>query len=542
MEPNVIGYVHYDKSGIANDRSEVLVTKEHASSVLVNKFVKIINSVNNKILIGRILEGPFYIPEEVNRDSAIAQVAILHGNDFPFVPNYFALVTLEILGELNNNKIIYSGIRPLPQSKVITLTNDELIEILDLKNGNFIMGNVEGYPDAIVRLNGDKKEVLPRNLGIFGTVGSGKTNSSQVLIEEASRNGWAVIVLDVEGEYTQMDQPTDNPDANKSLEKLGLQIQGLNKEKFSVLKLYNSESNRDDAAEVTIRIDQIEPYVLTEIIEATEPQAAALYSIIEYLSHKKKTQETEDVLLPGKRSTSFDYTIKQIIDEIDRRMKGNRSKDKDETSDVPDILIGNQSLGPLKRKLFNLFRTRVFDQPDGVDIKPKELMIKGLVTVFDLCYIGNYEKNLLTAQLLQKIFDEKVGDTTNSLPRTLIVIEEAHTFVSKDNADKMRETLRMLKEIARRGRKRWLSLCFISQQPSHLPPEIFELANTRIVHNIRSENNLKVLRNSSGDISQEMWNSVPSLGIGQAIIDGPQFRNPLVVQMRLCQTKRMMTQ
>jgi len=103
----------------------------------------------------------------------------------------------------------------------------------------------------------------------------------------------------------------------------------------------------------------------------------------------------------------------------------------------------------------------------------------------------------------------------------------------------MVQTIRKLKEIARRGRKRWLSLCFISQQPAHLPNEIFELANTRIVHNIRSKSNLEVLKASSGDVTEEMWDSVPSLGPGQAIINGPQFKNSLVVEVRHCRSKRI---
>ncbi|MFO0846662.1 MAG: DUF87 domain-containing protein [Gemmataceae bacterium] len=46
---------------------------------------------------------------------------------------------------------------------------------------------------------------MPRNVGIFGTVGSGKSNSVQVLVEEASQRGWAVIMLDLESKYTAMD-------------------------------------------------------------------------------------------------------------------------------------------------------------------------------------------------------------------------------------------------------------------------------------------------------------------------------------------------
>lgn len=102
----------------------------------------------------------------------------------------------------------------------------------------------------------------------------------------------------------------------------------------------------------------------------------------------------------------------------------------------------------------------------------------------------------------------------------------------------MEETIEMLREISRRGRKRWLGLCFVSQQPSHLPPEIFELCNTRIVHNVKGIDNLKALKLTAGDVSEEMWDSVPSLGIGQAVLSTPQLRDPVVINVRPSMTKR----
>jgi DNA helicase HerA-like ATPase len=119
-----------------------------------------------------------------------------------------------------------------------------------------------------------------------------------------------------------------------------------------------------------------------------------------------------------------------------------------------------------------------------------------------------------------------------------VVIEEAHSFISREKSTKMSETIEMLREIARRGRKRWLGLCFISQQPSHLPNEIFELCNTRIVHTIRSHANLNSLKLTAGDVSEEMWNNVPSLGVGQAVVSSPQLRDPIVINVRPCKTRR----
>ena len=74
--------------------------------------------------------------------------------------------------------------------------------------------------------------------------------------------------------------------------------------------------------------------------------------------------------------------------------------------------------------------------------------------------------------------------------------------------------------------------------PGHLPSEIFELCNTRIVHNVKSIANLRAMKATGGDVSEEMWNLVPSLGVGQAVVSTPQYRDPVVVNVRPCVTMR----
>ncbi len=540
MSSENIGFVHFDKPTNKNNRVEALVVKEKISSLLLNKFVKIINIIgDNKNFIGRIAEGPFFQPEEVSRDSALAQISILHGEDFPAPPNFYASFIIELLGELDGDRIKNSGARPSPQSKVVTMSDEELNAILGLTEGDMLIGNLEGYDNVFVKFNSKKISIIPRNIGIFGTVGSGKTNTAQVLIEELANADpkWAVIVLDIEGEYTMMNKPNNIQHEVDRLKHFGKNAEGL--KDFHVLKLCNSESAVPTAEEVTIRIDQIDPYVLAEILNTTEPQTAALLGIIDELRGKSKDlkkgktkdlkdeflEEDYDVLTPGKKTKSG-YTLDDIIDAIDKYK-----------TDPGKLGVMKGSLQPLRRKLYSLKRTGAFDDPTAVSINPDSLLRSGRVTVFDLSYTGDDEKNLLIAQLLRRIFDAKKKN--KDYPRTAIMIEEAHTFISRENREKMFETMRMLKEIARRGRKRWLALCFITQQPSHLPNEIFELSNTRIVHNIRSSKNLEVLKISSGDVTEEMWDGVPNLDVGQAIINGPQFRNSLVAKIRFPKTMRL---
>ncbi len=546
MEKNLIGFIHFDKPNIKSNRVEGLVIKENSSKLLRNKFIKIVNALKDgKEFIGRILEGPFFQPEDVSRDSALAQVSILRGEEFPIPPNFYASIVIEIIGELDNNEEIRStSSRPVPQSRILELDDKTINSILGLDKGNLIFGKLEGYSKVDVKFDSKKISIIPRNIGIFGTVGSGKTNTSQVLIEELaereSDDKWAVIVLDVEGEYTKMNEAkeqTSSYELGLLKNKYNMFPRGI--KDFHVLKLSKHDSAIQSAEEITINVDQIDEYVLAEILQTTEPQTNALFAIIDYLNtNKRKKQPSNDPFLSSSKNG---YTLNDIISKIDEQLRFKKdTKDKETTQD--ESLTTKSSLRPLKRKLSALKRTNAFDDESASSINPDLFLKPGRVTVIDLSYTGDNEKNLLTAQLLSRIFRAKKEDGRTgkaTYPKTMIVIEEAHTFISKERKDKMKETIAMLKEIARRGRKRWLGLCFISQQPAHLPPEIFELANTRIIHNIRSTNNLDVLKYSSGDVTEEMWDSVPSLGVGQALVNGPQFKNSLVVEVRPCRTMRI---
>ena len=102
----------------------------------------------------------------------------------------------------------------------------------------------------------------------------------------------------------------------------------------------------------------------------------------------------------------------------------------------------------------------------------------------------------------------------------------------------MQATLHMLRNVTRRGRKRWLAMAFVSQQPGHLPPEIFELCNTRIVHTLRSMHNLEALISTTSDMTRELWARCPLLGTGEAIVSSPQLKRPVTVSIRPAHSQR----
>lgn len=528
----MLGFVHFDRAGLKNHQSEMLVAQDRVGELVRNRYLIIRNpggarGVPPKEFLGRLVEGPYFSPEEISRDSALTQTSILRGNEFPVVPNYYAVGGIEIIGELDGDRVRGATTRPAPQAIVENVEPERLNRLLRIR-GSALLGRMDGYEDLRIYLDPNDKTVFPRNVGIFGTVGSGKTNTSQTLIEEASKAGYAVIVLDVEGEYVAMDQPTDL--LVNELTSYGLQPQGL--PDFHVYHPHNTETARPDGKAKTfmLRAADLDALVLSELIEAAEAQERRLLEIIDDLERGGGTRSSAPQVATGLRAaltrgdgSSGPYTLEDIINQIDQRLQQAKGADRN-------------SFLALKGKLGKLRRTQAFDV-GGVDpISPSELVVTGRVSVFDVSFTSDRLKNIVIAQVLNRTFDYKIENQASA--KTLVFIEEAHTFISSDRVSKMQETVETLREIARRGRKRWMGLVFISQQPGHLPSEIFELCNTRIVHNVKSLSNLRALRATGGDLSEEMWNLIPTLGVGQAMVSTPQYRDPVVVNVRPCMSRR----
>ncbi len=524
-EGMLLGHVHFDSPSARSQLTELLALKDRTDGVFRNKYVRL-NSNGKPEFLGRIVEGPFFVPEEVGRDSAFAQTAILHGEEFKAMPNYYVLARIEVLGELRDGQMFGSSTRPVPKSPVNDLSVEDIQRLMGL-GGNMMLGTLLGYPGVQVTMDSQSKKVLPRNVGIFGTVGSGKTNTAQVLIEEASQAGYAVVVLDVEGEYTAMDEATTEKQLVPKLQACGRKPTSL--KDVHVYYPTGGEPIRKESEEFGIPFYMMPPHLVSELADLTEPQEGLFLRAHEVLRERtgkkpgkqQKPKSKAIAFLEGDLDDSEGFKLEDVIDEIPNQ----------------GAQAGAGTMWALTRKLTALRRTGIFDAGDPIDVK--ELLVKGRVSIIDTSGVHNDSaKNIAIAWVLRQVFQEKLSNP--QAPPTLVVIEEAHTFISRENRDRMVATMDMLKLIARRGRKRWLALAFVSQQPSHIPDEIFELCNTRIIHSVKSEFNLNPLKRTSGDVLSELWDMLPSLGPGQALITSPQFTHTILADIRPSATRRRM--
>jgi DNA helicase HerA-like ATPase len=501
----LLGHIAHDSSSASNERVVMRTTHQQRARILRNHYVTVADALTpDKTFLGRVIAGPFFPSTSEQLGEILAEI--------------------EIQGELVGARTLATDNRPAVGSQVHELSSDRVRALIGLE-GDLVLGSLAGRDDLIIGLDSKSKEVLPRNVGIFGTVGSGKSNSVQVLVEEAAACGWAVVLLDLEAEYVDMDKPTSQQHLVERLASYGRTPKGL--EDFHVLYPVSCASDRAGSRPFTLRLADFDSSIIGELLQTTMAERNALLDVIDHFQQKFVSQvRTNDAertkeLLDTSPTAKLPYTVQTL------RVRANeRSPRNSETLDF----IG------LASKLQLLVNSGAFDCPNMQGLNPAEMLKPGRVTVLDVSVANDTVKNMVTADLLRKSFAYKIAYP--EAPPTLIVIEEAHSFMSRERVQAMQATLQMLRNVTRRGRKRWLSLAFVSQQPGHLPPEIFELCNTRLVHTLRSMHNLETLMATTGDVTRELWNHCPMLGTGQAIISTPQFHRSIVATIRPAASNR----
>jgi hypothetical protein len=328
------------------------------------------------------------------------------------------------------------------------------------------------------------------------------------------------------------------------------------REKYSIdpaeiadFRVYVPSSGSSDAASpirFKVPIAELDISVISDILEFSEPQFRMFERAVEFIRRTiTPTRPRLGALAGAQPQTQVrDYTLQNLIDTL-----------SDGSAFVTSLRqeYERSTANTLRNKLFyTLGRSGMLDwnATNSVPYLPvNDLLFSGRLSVLDVSETDDRSRNIAIAYVLQSLFDkvietpvnEYIPNTQSRRPKVLLVIEEVHTFVSRQSVNKMRAVLDNLQTISRRGRKRWMSLALVSQQPGHVPDELFELANTRFIHQLKSATNLAPVKQTTGGVHEALWSTIPALGPGQCLLTGSTFRNPLFVNVRPAKSKRLLT-
>lgn len=554
------GRTMFDAPSAKDGTVTVLIPKDRIDTVCSQSLVRIESRTDGRTYMGAIVEGPFAEPDGLRADATPMVITAVNGG--LLIPKYHGRAQVEIIGEqLTSGSIVPPRRRPKPNSPVFALDADDTKKTLGIQ-GNFRLGLADGFDSLDVTIDGQSKSVFPRHVGVLGTTGGGKSTTVSGMVDKAQQEGKAVILIDTEGEYTAIDQPTQDARMLESLARVGLTPNGV--KNTHILHLVGKDTanpSHGDNREFSLRFSELSPYAIQEILELSDAQGERFFKAYDVAklaleqfkvwpaneAEKKQMLDLDD-METGYPKMTLDH-LYDIVQEIACTIDKDASEPPLHSRVFTDnrkqlkALIGKSNVPAnkiswraLQGKLGRLRRLKIFDTPSATPINYQELLQPGRVTIIDLSDTDSPQiNNLVIAELLRGVQVQqeqiyRLAVSTGKIPTpTVIFIEEAHEFLSAERIKKMEVLFQQVARIARRGRKRWLGMVFITQLPQHLPDEVLGLINNWILHKVSDATVVNRLKRSIGGINEGLWRQLPSLAAGQAIVSFTSLSRPLQV-------------
>lgn len=559
-----VGRTLFDLPTSSDGTVTVLLPADRVAKVTHQSLMRI-KSTDDRSYLGLVVSGPFAEPFALRADSPMLKTVAVQG--VPMLPKYHGRVQVEILGEEIEHGIVPPRRRPLPNSPVFLLSGEDTARMLKLE-GDIRIGLADSHEDVEVRVPaqnlggqvGAGKGVWPRHVGYLGTTGGGKSTTVSGQIAQLQVAKFATVLLDTEGEYTAINEPTTDKQMLHALKRRGLQAKGV--ENTHIYHLIGRETRNPahpSRHEFSLSFSELSPYAVMEILDLSDAQQQRFlkaYDITKLALERvgvfpANAQEKQQVLELDELETGYPrmklsdlydvvafihaYVAKQEVEYLENK-EFNASKGRDilkqlvSQADVPSHVI---SWRGILGKVSRIKRLKIFDRPGG-KLQYAEMLQPGRVSIVDLSDTDSPQiNNMVIAQLLRGLQQQQEMNYAEAAKKgapptpAMLFIEEAHEFLSAQRIAQMPVLFQQVARIARRGRKRWLGLAFITQLPQHLPDEVLGLINNWVIHKISDANVVTRLRKSIGGIDEGLWNRLPALAPGQAIVSFTSMGRPL---------------
>ncbi|NNC08271.1 DUF853 family protein [Corallococcus exiguus] len=600
---NAVGFTHFDTSSSDDNVLTVLMTRDDLPRLASQTLVRVKSREDKRDYLGVVVRGPFAEPNAVPANSTMAVGVITHGKKLTYTFEYHGRAEVELLGQEVGGVLQPPRFRPRPQSPVFVLSEEESAKVLGV-GGALSLGRVVGYDNMEARLNPRDKAILPRHTGIIGTTGGGKSTTVATLIHRAQLSGIATIVFDVEGEYTHVDKPTDHEAMRELLKQRKQKPEGVKDLHIHHLTGRDSRNPRHPHRHgFSLKFSSLSPYAISEILSMSDAQHERFLRAFDvtkllledFKLFPRNEAERQQVLELDEQDTGYPrMTIDHILDVVNaytyslssegrtepRAGAGRRRRTEEDDSDgedgdseeLPSVPRGLTLLSEFKanvklvrarvmaqrsthesswktlgNKLQLLKRLKVFDVENTAGVNYDSMLQAGRVSVIDLSNTDSPQlNNLVIADILRGLQEhqekryQEAAERDAPVTPVLIIIEEAHEFLSANRIKQMPVLFEQVARIAKRGRKRWLGLVFVTQLPQHLPDEVLALLNNFIIHKITDGAVINRMQKSVGSIDESLWNRVSRLAPGQALVSFSNFTRPLMVAVDPAPVKRLL--
>jgi hypothetical protein len=153
------------------------------------------------------------------------------------------------------------------------------------------------------------------------------------------------------------------------------------------------------------------------------------------------------------------------------------------------------------------------------------------ISIVDVSGVPSEVTSVVVSVLARMVFDYAIWSRTEAQRPLLLVCEEAHRYVPKDETSENGQAVRrILERIAKEGRKYGVSLGLITQRPSDLAEGVLSQCGTIIAMRLNNERDQACVRAAMPEGARGFLDAIPALRNRECIVCGEGVAIPIRVR------------
>jgi len=343
-------------------------------------------------------------------------------------------------------------------------------------------------------------ELLAKHFAVLGTTGSGKSCAVSLVLHailDQNPNGH-IVLIDPHNEYAAA---------------FGEKAEAIH---LSNLQLPYWLLNFEELVEVVIGQNQDRAYPEIEILKSGVIDAKKMF----LREGERGDHITVDTPVP--------YRLGDLIKVFDDAM--GKLERTEEVVSYLRLKSKIESLRIDRRYSFMFSRLLVDDSMGRILSRILRIPVAGKpVSIIDISGIPSEIVDVVVSVLARMIFDFSVWASHDQGRRTpvLLVCEEAHRYVPRDEEVHFGPSKKAISRIAKEGRKYGVGLCLVSQRPAELSTSALSQCNTLIALRMSNIRDQEFVASAMPESAGGLLSALPSLGQQEAIIVGDGVTIPM---------------
>jgi DNA helicase HerA-like ATPase len=152
------------------------------------------------------------------------------------------------------------------------------------------------------------------------------------------------------------------------------------------------------------------------------------------------------------------------------------------------------------------------------------------ISVIDVSGVPSEITSVVVSVLARMVFDYAIWSRTEAQRPLLLVCEEAHRYVPKDENADGQAVRKILERIAKEGRKYGVSLGLITQRPSDLAEGVLSQCGTIISMRLNNDRDQACVRAAMPEGARGFLDAIPALRNRECIVCGEGVAIPIRVR------------